>query len=79
MVVVPVAAVHYSRPYSRGALILQTIAPLREIGGSGHARLGPVRPIIEYANTIWGPHFLLAKRRLERVHHRAITEELEGI
>ena len=26
-----------------------------------------VRPIIEYANTIWGPHFLLDKRRLERV------------
>ena len=30
-----------------------------------------VRPIIEYANTIWGPHFLLDKRRLERVQHRA--------
>ena len=28
-----------------------------------------VRPIIEYANTIWGPHFLLDKRRLERVQH----------
>ena len=30
-----------------------------------------VRPIIEYANTIWGPHLLLDKRRLERVQHRA--------
>ena len=30
-----------------------------------------VRPIIEYANTIWGPHFLLDKRRLERVQRRA--------
>ena len=30
-----------------------------------------VRPIIEYANTIWGPHFLLDKRRLERVQRHA--------
>ena len=30
-----------------------------------------VRPIIEYANTIWGPQFLLDKRRLERVQRRA--------
>ena len=30
-----------------------------------------VRPIIEYANTIWGPHFLLDKRRLERVQRLA--------
>ena len=29
-----------------------------------------VRPIIEYANTIWDPHFLLDKRRLERVQRR---------
>ena len=26
-----------------------------------------VRPIMEYANIIWGPHFLLDKRKLERV------------
>ena len=26
---------------------------------------------MEYANTIWGPHFLLDKRRLERVQRRA--------
>ena len=26
-----------------------------------------VTPIMEYANTIWGPHFLLDKRRQERV------------
>ena len=31
-----------------------------------------VRPIIEYANTIWGPHFLLNKRRLKRVQRHAI-------
>ena len=30
-----------------------------------------VRPIMEYANTIWGPHFLLDIRRLERVQRRA--------
>ena len=30
-----------------------------------------VRPIMEYANTIWGSHFLLDKRRLERVQRRA--------
>ena len=30
-----------------------------------------VRPIMEYANTIWGPHFLFDKRRLERVQRRA--------
>ena len=30
-----------------------------------------VRPIIEYANTIWGPHLLLDKRRLERVQRRS--------
>ena len=30
-----------------------------------------VRPIMEYANTIWGPHFLLDKRRPERVHRCA--------
>ena len=29
------------------------------------------RPIIEYVNTIWGPHFLLDKRRLERVQRHA--------
>ena len=29
-----------------------------------------VRPIIEYANTVWGPNFLLNKRRLERVQRR---------
>ena len=33
MVVVPVAAVNCSRPYSRGALILQAISPLRELWG----------------------------------------------
>ena len=42
MVVVPVAAVNYSRPYLRGALILQAIAPLRELG-SRHARLVATR------------------------------------
>ena len=26
-----------------------------------------VRPIVEYANILWGPHFLLDKRKLERV------------
>ena len=30
-----------------------------------------VRPIMEYANIIWGPHFLLDKRKLERVQSRA--------
>ena len=30
-----------------------------------------VRPITEYINTIWGPHFLLDKRRLERVQRHA--------
>ena len=30
-----------------------------------------VRPIMEYANIIWGPHFLLDKRKLERVQRRA--------
>ena len=30
-----------------------------------------VRPIMEYANIIWGPHFLLDKRKLERVQCRA--------
>ena len=38
MVVVPVAAVNCSRPYSHRALILQAIAPLRKLG-SGHTRL----------------------------------------
>ena len=28
-----------------------------------------MRPITEYTNIIWGPHFLLDKRKLERVHH----------
>ena len=26
---------------------------------------------MEYTNIIWGPHFLLDKRKLERVQHRA--------
>ena len=30
-----------------------------------------VRPLMEYANIIWGPHFLLDKRKLERVQHHA--------
>ena len=30
-----------------------------------------VRPIMEYANIIWGLHFLLDKRKLERVQRRA--------
>ena len=30
-----------------------------------------VRPIMEYANIIWGPHFLLDKRKLERVQRHA--------
>ena len=38
MVVVPVAAVNCSRPYSHGALILQAIVPLCELG-SDHLRL----------------------------------------
>ena len=45
MVVVPVAAVNCSRPYSRGALILQAIAPLRKLG-PGHARLGSITQLI---------------------------------
>ena len=36
---VPVEPVNSSRPYSCGAHILQAITPLRELGGSGHARL----------------------------------------
>ena len=30
-----------------------------------------VRPIMEYANIMWAPHFLLDKIKLERVQHRA--------
>ena len=30
-----------------------------------------VRPIMEYANIIWGHYFLLDKRKLERIQHRA--------
>ena len=30
-----------------------------------------VRPRMEYANIIWGPHFLLDKRKLEKVQRHA--------
>ena len=30
-----------------------------------------VRPIIEYGNTIWGPHFILDQRKLENIQRRA--------
>ena len=35
-----------------------------------------VRPIMEYANIIWGPHFLLDKRKLERVQCRTTVTKL---
>ena len=65
-----------------------------DINNDGFLKLykAMVRPIIEYANTIWSPHFLLDKRRLERVqchatkmipslsdksyHHRLISLDL---
>ena len=39
-----------------------------------------VRPIIEYANTIWGPHFLLDKfkRRLKRAQ-RSMTKMISSL
>jgi len=30
-----------------------------------------VSPIIEYGNTIWGPHFILDQRKLENLQRRA--------
>ena len=30
-----------------------------------------VRPILEYSNTIWGPHYTLDKRKIEKVQQRA--------
>ena len=30
-----------------------------------------VRPILEYGNVIWGPHYVLDQRKLEGVQRRA--------
>jgi len=30
-----------------------------------------VRPILEYANTICGPHYLMDQRKVEAIQHRA--------
>jgi len=39
-----------------------------------------VRPIIEYGNTIWGPHFTVEQQNIEKVQHRAtrILTNLHG-
>ena len=38
-----------------------------------------VRPIIEYGNTIWGPHIILDQRKLENIQRRAtrLVENLQ--
>ena len=38
-----------------------------------------VRPIIEYGNTIWEPHFILDQRKLENIQRRAtrLVENLQ--
>jgi len=38
-----------------------------------------VRPIIEYGNTIWGPHFILDQRKLDNIQCRAtrLVENLQ--
>jgi len=28
-----------------------------------------IRPILEYGNFIWGPHFVLDQRRIEKLQH----------
>ena len=30
-----------------------------------------IRPTLEYSNSIWGPHFVLDQRKIEKVQHRA--------
>jgi len=39
-----------------------------------------VRPIIEYGNTIWGPHFTVDQQNIEKAQHRAtrILTNLHG-
>ena len=30
-----------------------------------------VQPILEYANTIWGPYYLMDQKKVEAIQHRA--------
>ena len=30
-----------------------------------------IRPTLEYSNPIWGPHFILDQRKVEKIHRRA--------
>ena len=30
-----------------------------------------IRPIIEYGNVIWGPHYVIDQQAIEKIQHRA--------
>jgi len=36
-----------------------------------------VRPVIEYGNSVWGPHYILDQQNIEKIQRRA-TRSLSG-